>query len=125
MREHFHELALPCTASRAFCVTRSDRAQTTAATFSSLGAVTRTLSRLRNDLITPCSSWVATTTTGASCPQELRRSAARFVDGASKPEPSRTPNVPFVACDESAPRSADRRALRFTFTSKLRSPVEN
>src|SRR5439155_9667728 len=117
--------ALPSTASSASCVTSSDRAQATAATFSSLGAVTTTLSRFRNDLITACSWSVATTTTGLSFPHEARRSAASFVEGASKLEPSSTPNVPLVACEDSAPRSAERRALRFTFTSKLRSPVGN
>src|SRR5690349_9221232 len=117
--------ALPCTASSASCVTSSERAHTAAATFSSLGAHTTTDSRLRNDLMTFRSSSVATTTSGASLPHDASSAVARFVDGSSNPEPSRTPNVPFDACVDSALRSAACRALRFTLTSKLRSPVGN
>ena len=47
------------------------------------------------------------------------------VDGASKPEPSRIASVPFDAWCESTPRSAVRRALRLTLTSKLRMPGAN
>src|SRR2546423_2203695 len=117
--------ALPCTASSAPCVTSRERAHTTAATSSSLGAQTTAASRVRKDLVTFSSSSVATISTGASWPHDASRSAALPVAGASKPEPSRTPNVPFEAWDESAPRSADRRPFRFTLTSKFRPPVGN
>src|SRR5712691_1864476 len=89
--------ALPWTASSASCVTSRERAHTTAETSSLLGAVTTTRSRLRNDLITLCSSSVATTTSGASMPEASRRLAASFVDGESNPEPSRRASVPFPA----------------------------
>src|SRR5882672_7597351 len=47
MRQHFHPLALPWTSGSAASLTSSARAQTTAATSSSDGDVTRTRSRFR------------------------------------------------------------------------------
>src|SRR5262249_9694031 len=112
--------ALPLTASRAACVTSTERAQTSAATSSSPGVTTTARSRLRNDLLTFCSSSPATTTSGYSLPHEPSRSTALRVDGSEKPEPSRTPKVPLAASCERPARSAERRALRFTFTLKSR-----
>src|SRR5262249_54849112 len=91
-----HE-ALPCTASSASCVTRTERAQTSAATSSSEGVTTTARSRLRNDLLTFCSSSPATTTSGSSLPHEPSSSTALRVDGSEKPEPSRMPSVPLAA----------------------------
>src|SRR4029450_3297367 len=61
--------ALPCTASSAASLTSSERAQTTAETWSSDGVVTTTRWRFRKDFRTFSSSSFATTTTGASLPQ--------------------------------------------------------
>src|SRR2546425_5917538 len=62
-----HQVALSLTSSSASSVTSKERAQTSAATSSSPGVVTTTLSMLRNDLTTFCSSF-ATTTRGSSIP---------------------------------------------------------
>ncbi len=55
-------------------------------------------------------------------PHDARSSAALRVDGTSKPDPSRIASVPFDAWCERTLRSAVRRALRLTLTSKLRIP---
>src|SRR5438105_6501983 len=68
--------ALPCTSGSAASVTRSERAQTTAATSSSPGEVTATRSRLRNDFATTSCSGAATTTVGSSLPHAASRLAA-------------------------------------------------
>src|SRR2546423_1933258 len=122
--EHFvrmqaHE-ALPCTSGSAASVTRSERAQTTAATSSSPGEVTATRSRFRNDFTNASCSGSATTTAGSSLPHSASSAAAVFVDGSKNESSARTPNVPFAAWLESAPGSAERRALRLTLISKLR-----
>src|SRR5207342_3637661 len=116
--------ARPRTSGRAASVTSTERAQRSAATSSSPGIVTSTLSRLRKDFTRSSSSSVATTSVGRS-PQPSRSSAACRVEGASNPDPSRIANVPFVAWLESTPLSAVLRALRLTFTSKLRMPGAN
>src|SRR5437773_11315306 len=91
VRMEAHE-AFPLTASSASCVTSTECAQTSAETSSSAGVTTTARSRLRNDLLTFCSSSPATTTTsGNSLPHVPSRSAALRVDGSEKPEPSSTP----------------------------------
>src|SRR4249919_1523882 len=119
VRMEAHE-ALPCTSSSAASLISSERAQTTCLTSRSAGAVTTTRSRLRNDLIRPSSSGFATRRSGSSFAHAPRKVAAAFVDGSSNPPGSTTPSVSPWACADSAPRSAARRAFRFTFTSKLR-----
>src|SRR5262249_6313862 len=89
--------ALPLTASSASCVTRTERAQTSAATSSSAGVTTTARSRLRSDWLTFCSASPATTTSGSSLAHEPRSSTALRVDGSEKPEPSRMPSVPLAA----------------------------
>src|SRR5438445_7300976 len=116
--------AFSCTRSSASCVTRTERAHTSAVTSSLSGVVTTTFSMLRKDLETFCSSPV-TTTTGSSCPQFARSSTAARVDGSEKLAPSRTPNVPSAACCDRTPRNAERRAFRFTLTSKSRGVGAN
>src|SRR5439155_284374 len=110
IRMQAHQVAFSCTRSSASCVTRTERAQTSAETSSLSGVVTTTRSMLRNDLETFCSSPV-TTTTGSSCPQAARTSTALRVDGSEKLAPSSTPKVPSAACCERTPRKAERRAL--------------
>src|SRR5438067_6081936 len=117
IRMQAHQVAFSCTRSSASCVTRTERAQTSAETSSLSGVVTTTRSMLRNDLETFCSSPV-TTTTGSSCPQAARTSTALRVDGSEKLAPSSTPKVPSAACCGRTPRKAERRALRLTLTSK-------
>src|SRR5829696_6246892 len=122
VRMEAHQEALPWTSGSAASLIRTLRAQTIVATSSSEGTVTSDFVRLRKDLISVSSSSVATTSSGKSLPQPSTRPRACFVDGVSNPEASRTPSVPFEAWFERAPRSAERRALRLTFTSKLRMP---
>src|ERR671923_62078 len=113
--------ALLWTASRAPSVTSSALAQTTSATVRFRAARIVTPSILRNDLMSAVSSSFATSTTGASLPQDSRKATAFFVEGSSNAEPSTTPSVPPSACALSAPRNAERYALRLTLTSKLRA----
>src|SRR5262245_610767 len=115
VRMKAHE-ALPWTASSAASLTSSARAQTTAATSTSDGWTTTTRSRLRNDLTSPTSSSVATTSTGRSWPHASMNAAAFFVDGSSNADLSTTARVPSDAWELSTPRSAERYALRFTLT---------
>src|SRR5436190_2202808 len=119
MRQHFHELALPWTASSAAWLTSSERAQTSAATSISAGVTTWTPARLRNDFaIAAWSSW-ATTMSGRSLPHASTRSAASRVDGASNESSARTANVPSSACADSAARNAAFRSLRLILWPKL------
>src|SRR5512132_2835339 len=106
VRMEAHE-ALPCTASRAASLTSSARAQTTAATSTSDGWMPTTRSRLRNDL---------TRSTGRSWPHDSRNATAFLVDGSSNADLSTTASVPSDACELSAPRRAERYALRLTLT---------
>src|SRR5438309_10637000 len=64
-----HYCALPCTSGSAVSETSSERAQTTAATSSSLGATMATFSRLRKLLTRFSSPSVATTTSGVLRPE--------------------------------------------------------
>src|SRR5512132_1900188 len=108
--------ALPCIASSAASLTSSARAQTTAATSTSAGRMTTTRSRFRNDFASAASSSLATTSTGRSWPQASMNAAAFFVDGSSNADLSTTASVPSDACELSAPRRAERYALRLTLT---------
>src|SRR3990170_1552182 len=113
-------VALPCTSGSAASVISRLLPQITVATSSSDGTVTSVRGRLRKDLISVSSSSVATRTSGVSLPHDSTRPLACFVDGDSKAEPSTMAIVPLAACWERALRSAERRALRLTLTSKLR-----
>src|SRR5829696_40765 len=112
--------AFPWTCSSAGSVISSDCARTSWFTSSSLGTVISTRARFLKDLISASSSGCATRRSGASLPQAPTSSAASLVEGASKPTGSSTPSEPRSACAERALRIAARRALRFTFDSKLR-----
>src|SRR6185437_8670154 len=111
--------AFASTSSSASWVRSTERAHTSAATSSRPGVVTTTRSMLRKDLATFSSSLV-TTTAGNSFPHVARSATAARVEGSVNVEPSSTPSVPSAACCERTPRSAERRVLRFTFTSKSR-----
>src|SRR5439155_19244985 len=60
------------------------------------------------------------TTTGASLPHAASSAAAAFVEGAPNASAPRMPNVPLATWFESAPRRAERFALRLTLTSNER-----
>src|SRR5436190_10627222 len=113
-----HE-ALTSTAPRAAWLTRSERAQTSAATSISAGVTTWTPARLRNDFaIAAWSSW-ATTMSGRSFPHASTSSAASRADGSSNESSARTANVPSSACADSAARNAALRSLRLILWPKL------
>ena len=112
--------AFPWTSGSAASLTRSERAQTTAPTSTSLGPITATRSRLRKLLERFCSSCGQTRTVGVCWPQASTIARACFVDGASNCEASITASEPSCACEASAERSAALCALRFTFWMKVR-----
>src|SRR5205823_11217363 len=62
---------------------------------------------------------------GSSLAQLATRSAAARVEGSENEPSPRIPNVPAAACALKAERKAERRAFRFTLTSKLRGPGGN
>src|SRR3954454_13745230 len=115
-RMQAHDVALPCTSSRADWETTSERAHTTCATSSSAGTVTNTRSRLRNDFASASSSSPTTTTVGVCCPQFFSRSTAMRVDGTVNSPASTSAIVPACAWSLSALRSAAFIALRLTLT---------
>src|SRR5919106_1025040 len=108
------------TRSRAPSVARTERAQTIAPTSSSDGPTMSTLVRLRKLFASTSSSGRTTTRSGRSTPHARTSSAALLVDGCSNAPPATTASEPRRACSESAARNAARRALRLTFSAKLR-----
>src|SRR6187551_3560596 len=109
--------ASSCTRSSAASVASTEFAQTSAPTSSSDGSRTRTRSRLRKDFATADSSGCAMTTSGSSLLHVPRSVAAARVDGSEKADASTTPSDELPAWWLSAPRSADLRAFRLTFSA--------
>src|SRR5690242_14868231 len=101
--------------SSAPCEATTVAAPTMSATPTSSACSTWTPARLRNDLAAIVSSSASAIRTEP--PRwAVSSSAARLVDGSSKPAASSTCSDPRSACTDSAARSAARRALRLTLT---------
>src|SRR6059058_2924169 len=86
------------------------------ATPATVAGRTLTRGRLRKLFAATVSSASRTTSVGSRAPHFASSSAARFVPGSSNVDASSTAIEPRAACTDSAPRSARRRAFRFTFT---------
>jgi hypothetical protein len=108
-------VALPSTSGSAVSVTSNERAHTTAATSSSLGAITTTFGRFRKLFRRFVSPSVATMTSGVFCPHASTSVLPCFVDGASNDVASTIASEPWLTCEASAERSAALAALRLTF----------